>query len=94
MKVHLFGNRSSLAVETFGLRKTAQVEETRFGPGAREFVERNFCVAKVFTLKRRVNRSPSTNQSSAGDSEFAAPEFASNHTNVTNAFPTQNRAPE
>jgi hypothetical protein len=44
MKVHLFGDTSSPAVATFGLRKTAQVEEAQFGSDAREFVEREFYV--------------------------------------------------
>jgi hypothetical protein len=44
MKVHLFRNTSSPAVAAFGMRKTAQVEEARFGSDAREFVERDFYV--------------------------------------------------
>ena len=34
MKVHLFGNTSSPAVATYGLRKTALVEEVKFGADA------------------------------------------------------------
>jgi hypothetical protein len=35
MKVHIFGNTSSPAVATFGLRKTAQDGESKFGSDAR-----------------------------------------------------------
>ena len=44
MKVHLFGNTSSPAVATFGLRKTAQFGEAEFGSDAKEFVDKNFYV--------------------------------------------------
>ena len=44
MNVHLFGNTSSPAVASFGLRKTAQVEDAKFGSDAREFVENDFYV--------------------------------------------------
>ena len=44
MKVHLFGNTSSPAVATFGLRKTAEVEEAKFGTDAKEFVDNDFYV--------------------------------------------------
>jgi hypothetical protein len=44
MKVHLFGNTSSPAVATFGLKKTAKEEEHKFGQDAIEFVDENFYV--------------------------------------------------
>ena len=44
MTVHLFGNAPSPAVATFGLRKTADVGEEKYGKAARVFVHRNFYV--------------------------------------------------
>lgn len=44
MKVHIFGNTSSPAVATCGLRKTALVGESEYSPNARQFVEKDFYV--------------------------------------------------
>ena len=44
MKVHLFGNTSSPAIATYGLRKTAIVGECKYGTDARDFVENDFYV--------------------------------------------------
>ena len=46
MKVHLFGNTSSPAVATLGLRKTADEGQHIFGEDAKEFVHKNFYVDK------------------------------------------------
>ena len=43
MKVHVFGNTSSLAVVTFCLWKTAELGE-EYGSDARQFVHNNFYV--------------------------------------------------
>ena len=42
MRVHVFGNTSSPAVATYGLRKTAEVGESEFGSDAKELVDKNF----------------------------------------------------
>ena len=55
MRVHLFGNTSSPAVATFGLRKTANVGEAEYGLDAREFVERNFYVDEGSSLFQQAN---------------------------------------
>ncbi len=44
MVVHLFGNTCSPAIATFGLRKTAEDGEERFGRAAEEFVHNDFYV--------------------------------------------------
>ena len=41
MCVHVFGNSSSPAVATYGLRRTARNAEFSFGHDVRSFVERN-----------------------------------------------------
>ena len=44
MRVHTFGNTSSPAVATFGLRKTAEDGAATYGPETKNFVDRNFYV--------------------------------------------------
>ena len=44
MTVHLFGNGPSPAIATFGLRKTADDGEEKYGKATRDFVHRNFYV--------------------------------------------------
>jgi hypothetical protein len=44
MKVHLFGNTSSPAVATLGLRKTANEGQDIYGEDTKEFVDKNFYV--------------------------------------------------
>ena len=44
MRVHVFGNTSSPAVATYGLRKTAEVGESEFGLDAKDLVDKNFYV--------------------------------------------------
>ena len=44
MTVHLFGNTSSPAIATYGLRRTADETETEFGSAARNFVHNDFYV--------------------------------------------------
>ena len=44
MKVHVFGNGPSPAIAAYGLRKTAQLNESGHGKDARRFVEQNFYV--------------------------------------------------
>ena len=44
MCVHVFGNTSSPAVATYGLRRTAQLGEEIYGTDMKEFVHRNFYV--------------------------------------------------
>ena len=95
MKVYLFGNTSSPAVAAFGLRKTAQEEEAQFGSDAREFVERDFYVddglkslpgsAESIDLLQRT-------QAMLATANLRLHKVASNDPNVTNAFPTEDRA--
>ena len=52
MTVHLFGNTSSPAVATFGLRKTAVDDEEKFGESAKKFVCNDFYVDDGLTPRR------------------------------------------
>ena len=51
MLVHLFGNASSPAVATFGMRKTAEDGEEGFGSAAKEFVYNDFYVDDGLTSR-------------------------------------------
>ena len=51
MTVHLFGNGSSPAVATFGMRKTADHGEEKFGTETKEFVHRDFYVDDSLTSR-------------------------------------------
>lgn len=44
MKVHVFGNSPSPAVATYGLRKTADIAEEKYGKDMKKFVHFNFYV--------------------------------------------------
>ena len=52
MNVHIFGNGSSPAVATFGLRKTASHGEENFGSDVREFICQDFYVDDGLTFKQ------------------------------------------
>ena len=49
MCVHVFGNSPSPAVATYGLRRTAEIAEGKFGNDVRKFVEKNFYVDDALT---------------------------------------------
>ena len=51
MAVHLFGNGPSPAIATFGLRRTADDGEERFGKATRDFIHRNFYVDDRLTSR-------------------------------------------
>lgn len=60
MTVHFFGNGSSPAVATFGLRKTADTNQEKYGIAVREFVNRDFYVddelTSCHTEREAINR--------------------------------------
>ena len=51
MSVHLFGNTCSPAIATYGLRKTADDGEEKFGKAAKEFVCNDFYVDEGITSR-------------------------------------------
>ena len=95
MKVHIFGNTSSPAVANHGLRKTAEVEESKFGSDAKAFVDRNFYVddglhsapntEKATDLLRRT-------QSMLATANLRLHKIASSHAEVMEAFPPEDHA--
>ena len=97
MKVYLFGNTSSPAVATFGLRKTAppEVEEVKFGTDAKEFVDNNFYVddgiKSTFTTEDAVDLLKRT-QAMLATANLHLHKISSNDPGVTRAFPVADRA--
>ena len=95
MRVHLFENTSSPAIATLGLRKTAKVEDSEFGRDAREFVENNFYVDDG--LKSLPNSQQSIDllrrtQAMLATANLRLHKIASNNSEVTRAFSTDDRA--
>ena len=94
MNVHLFGNRPSPAVATFGLRKTAADGEEEFGEEAAEFVHRNFYVddglASRPTAQQAIDLVTST-QAMLATANLRLHKVMSNTVEVMEAFPTEDR---
>ena len=95
MKVHLFGNTSSPAVATYGLRKTAQVEEAKFGADAKEFVENDFYIddglKSTPTTEEAIDLLKRT-QAMLATANLQLHKISSNDPGVTRAFPVEDRA--
>lgn len=94
MVVHLFGNSSSPAVATFGLRKTAEEGEQEFGRAAKEFVLNDFYVddglTSCPTAKEAVNLVKNT-QTMLATANLRLHKIASNSVEVMKALPQQDR---
>ena len=54
MSVHLFGNTCSPAIATYGLRKTADDGEEKFGKAEKEYVCNDFYVDFLLSRPPRV----------------------------------------
>ena len=95
MKVHLFGNTSSPAVATYGLRKTALVEEVKFAADAREFVENDFYVddglKSTSTTEEAVDLLKRT-QAMLTTANLRRHKIALNDPGVTSAFRVEDQA--
>ena len=95
MKVHIFGNTSSPAVATYGLRKTAEVGEADYGSDVKDFVNSNFYVddglkstaapASAIDLLRRT-------QNMLATANLRLHKIASSHPEVIEVFPLEDRA--
>ena len=94
MNVHLFGNGPSLAVATFGLRKTAADGEEKFGMAASNFVHRNFYVddglASLPTAKQAVDLVTAA-QRMLATANLRLHKVVSNSVEVMEAFPAEDR---
>ncbi|KAL2089355.1 hypothetical protein ACEWY4_014043 [Coilia grayii] len=95
MKVHVFGNRPSPAVATYGLRRAAQECEKEYGNAARRFIERNFYVDDgLISLPTEAEAIHllQTTQALLSESNLRLHKIASNSINVLKAFPKEDHA--
>lgn len=95
MKVHVFGNRPSPAVATYGLRRAAQEHEQVYGTAAKHFIERNFYVDDgLLSLPTEAEAIDllQTAQALLSESNLRLHKIASNSTNVLKAFPKEDHA--
>ena len=95
MRVHVFGNTSSPAVATYGLRKTAEVGESEFGSDAKDLVDKNFyeddALKSVATPSEAINLLRRT-QAMLATANLRLHKIASSHSEVTQAFPEKDQA--
>ena len=93
MCVHVFGNSSSPAVATYGLRKTASVGKDTFGTDVVAFVTRNFYVddglTSLPTSQEAVSLIRRTQNALLHGGKMKLHKIASNSKEVLNAFPKE-----
>ena len=95
MTVHLFGNRPSPAIATFGLRKTADDGEEKYGKETRDFVHRNFYVDDGLTSRPTENEAITLirkAQAMLATANLRLHKVVSNSVLVMKAFPAEDRA--
>ena len=94
MTVHLFGNTSSPAVAMFGLQKTADDGEEKFGHTAKDFVKNDFYVddglTSCSTSEEAINLIKNT-QSMLATANIRLHKVASNSATVMEAIPPEDR---
>jgi hypothetical protein len=94
MVVHLFGNTSSPAVATFGLRKTAEEGEKEFGRDAKDFVVEDFYVDDGLTSRDTAEGTVSlikNTQAKLATANLRLHMIASNSIEVMKSFPDLDR---
>ncbi|XP_028407838.1 uncharacterized protein LOC114530418 [Dendronephthya gigantea] len=95
MTVHLFGNTSSPSVAMFGLRKTADDGEEKFGQVVKEFVKNDFYVddglTSCSTSKEAIDLIKNS-QSMLATANLRLHKIASNSTQVMEAIPLEDQA--
>ncbi|XP_026005436.1 uncharacterized protein LOC113010547 [Astatotilapia calliptera] len=95
MRVHVFGNRPSPAVATYGLRRAALHGEGEFGEGAKEFIHRNFYVDDALKSLPSATAAISLLKAAQGMlaiSNLRLHKIASNCLTVMQAFPSTDHA--
>ena len=97
MKVHIFGNTSSPAVATYGLRKTADVGEQQFGSDAKELVYKNFYVDDALKSASSTEEAADLlrrTQAMLATCNLRLHKIASSHPEVAQSFPPEDQAME
>ena len=95
MTVHLFGNGPSPAIATFGLRKTADDGEEKYGKATRDFVHRNFYVDDGLTSCGTESETISlvkNAQAMLATANLRLHKVVSNSVAVVEAIPAEDRA--
>lgn len=94
MLVHLFGNVSSPAIATFGMRKTAEDGEEKFGTAAKEFVCNDFYVDDGLTSRatdRETIELLKNTQAMLATAQLRLHKVVSNSITVMEAIPVDDR---
>ena len=95
MTVHLFGNGPSPAIATFGLRKTADDGEEKYGKATRDFIHRNFYMDDGLTSCPTESETISLVRNAQAMLATANPRLhkvVSNSVTVMEALPAEDRA--
>ena len=94
MTVHLFGNVSSPAIATFGLRRTAEEGEAEFSQAAKDFVHNDFYVDDGLTSQPTENEVISlvkSTQAMLATAQLRLHKIISNSVIVVEAFLKEDR---
>ena len=94
MTVHLFGNASSPAIATFGLRHTADDGEEKYGKETSQFVHRNFYVDDGLSLRPTATGAVNLDrnaQAMLATANIRLHKVVSNEVAVMEAFPAEDR---
>ena len=97
MTVHLFGYTCSPAIETFGLRKTAEDSEESFGKLAKELIHNDFYVDDGLTSRsilQEVVELVRNTQALLAAANIRLHKIVSNSVEVITALPKQDRVPK
>nr|XP_034322315.1 uncharacterized protein LOC117688380 [Crassostrea gigas] len=96
MTVHVFGNRPSPAVATYGLRRAALMAESTFGKDVTDFVVNNFYVddglVSVPAPTEAIDLMKRTQRALMSEGGLRLHKIASNQTEVLSAFPPEDLA--
>ncbi|XP_046578830.1 uncharacterized protein LOC124286500 [Haliotis rubra] len=96
MRVHVFGNKPSPAIATYGLRKAAASSSLYFGQDVKEFVDTNFYVddgiASLPSTGEAIDFVKRTQAALRKHGNICFHKIASNSPEVMSAFPSDDRA--
>lgn len=94
MRVYIFGNTSSPAIATCGLRKTAIAGELEYGCDAREFIEKDFYVdgSKSVPSNEKAIDLLRWTKTMLSEANLRLHKIASNSPTVTQAFAAEDQA--
>ena len=93
MCVHVFGNKPSPSVATYGLRKTVENCGKQYGHDVKEFINRNFYVddglVSLPTAEGVVNLMKRTQSALKAEGQIRLHKISSNSHEVMKAFPQE-----